>query len=958
MAQKISVPAEIREQIHFDTLWAKVYDVVQRYAGENWTALADHDPGITLLQALTYITSDLSYRHTLPLIDLLTPAKTDRMYREKEGIFAPEFGPERALTCGPVTLDDYRRAILDLHNGTQFYFRDVQIQYELPNERYCYRYDAEERAFKFSTALSSPAPEDFVVHGGYTIWVATNPGINWKGGAKEVLETFLKEHRNLCETVNSTIRLEPQSLNINLIIDLEDDLSEQDAVALMADVFLCTDALVSPTALRSSAKALDAEGQGAEMIYRGPKLEHGWITQLPPPPESNAKKRSIDLRPLAGRLQKLPGVKQVLSVEPTNSEVEFDKYPWAWMGDSGGPDYTTLTNHVKFRKRGQSIVIDHQKLKEQLTIKLKTQQQQGIETEHPRVPYGRFRSPGDYYSAGERLPPCYQLQQEWEILDEKQKNAAKQLYQFLLPFEQWLANGCDQLAKLPSILSFDQRKGDSVWGGSKWLKMEDGFNGVKPEDVLSSVELNKLVKLIDTQSEDNDKELSILNYLLGYFGEDRASRTLLSVKPNEFREVQQGFLSQITSLAYERAAISVSKISALQRRIAARLGVGQELFEKNGKFPNKELPFYIIEHRQLLPAVPSCQVNKEWQKIEEVQHGQNTLTLTLLSVNEMKVGQLIDLQEGEGPNLLPIVANVIHTVSSTKDSAPGKYLNEVSINLAQHVRLKHSVPRIDKATWKWRYSEIWLKRKLYSLEYAKDQLNLTGNTPKRLSINKENRYPVDLKVNDVISLVCDSKQAKSVVPSLSETETLKSSPPTLLRATVLKLDPVQEWIEVDLENGTWPGDTSQYSWTVPYHKDIFSFTISVVLKREWLVQDSAGDPYLTDAWIRQIVAEEVPSHITTKIHWLNEQQYKNFSTSYDAWQMNGMTLGDRSYELLEQLSIGYVPVDTRTGIGVTHIFKESERAIKDLGEKEKNDGQKESEIIKRYEEAQLLYVGK
>ncbi|WP_225815080.1 hypothetical protein, partial [Photorhabdus antumapuensis] len=77
--------------------------------------------------------SDLAYRHSLPLRDLLTPKKEQQP--PDDGIFPQEFGPQQMLTCGPITTEDYRRALLDLHSSDAvsekstgyFFFNDVQL---------------------------------------------------------------------------------------------------------------------------------------------------------------------------------------------------------------------------------------------------------------------------------------------------------------------------------------------------------------------------------------------------------------------------------------------------------------------------------------------------------------------------------------------------------------------------------------------------------------------------------------------------------------------------------------------------------------------------------------------------------------------------------------------------------------------------------------------------------------
>lgn len=145
----------VKEDIHFDRLLNQAHQVVEDQAGKLWTDTAEHDPGMTILEGICYGASDLAYRHTLPLQDLLTPALSE----PQKGIFPREFGPHRALTCGPITADDYRKALLDLHSndwpvenaghGGDFLFRNVQLVREPEAERYAYWYDSEKREYSF-----------------------------------------------------------------------------------------------------------------------------------------------------------------------------------------------------------------------------------------------------------------------------------------------------------------------------------------------------------------------------------------------------------------------------------------------------------------------------------------------------------------------------------------------------------------------------------------------------------------------------------------------------------------------------------------------------------------------------------------------------------------------------------------------------------------------------------------
>ncbi len=93
---------------------------LQRLAGQTWTDHNLHDPGITILEVLSYALTDLSYRTTHPVEDLLAPApqadqdtatqgEAGSARRDDAGCFTAA----EVLPCSPVTLMDYRKLVID-----------------------------------------------------------------------------------------------------------------------------------------------------------------------------------------------------------------------------------------------------------------------------------------------------------------------------------------------------------------------------------------------------------------------------------------------------------------------------------------------------------------------------------------------------------------------------------------------------------------------------------------------------------------------------------------------------------------------------------------------------------------------------------------------------------------------------------------------------------------------------
>jgi hypothetical protein len=86
---------------------------LERSGSAQWTDYNTHDPGITILEALAYALTELSYRTGLPIEDLLAPAATGPV---PEGLYPDQtfYTPRTILTVNPTTAEDVRRLLIDL----------------------------------------------------------------------------------------------------------------------------------------------------------------------------------------------------------------------------------------------------------------------------------------------------------------------------------------------------------------------------------------------------------------------------------------------------------------------------------------------------------------------------------------------------------------------------------------------------------------------------------------------------------------------------------------------------------------------------------------------------------------------------------------------------------------------------------------------------------------------------
>ena len=77
MLSQLTIPKQTEQTaLNREQLYALGLKHIQRLSSEIWTDYNLHDPGITTLELLCYALTDLSYRASFPIADLLA-TKTD-----------------------------------------------------------------------------------------------------------------------------------------------------------------------------------------------------------------------------------------------------------------------------------------------------------------------------------------------------------------------------------------------------------------------------------------------------------------------------------------------------------------------------------------------------------------------------------------------------------------------------------------------------------------------------------------------------------------------------------------------------------------------------------------------------------------------------------------------------------------------------------------------------------------
>lgn len=932
MSKKNALFPEVKDAIEFSALWQQVSEIITTLSGDVWSDTGDHDPGITMLQSATWNCSDLSYRTSLPLNDLLTA-------KDQETLFPIEFGPDNVLTCNTVTAEDYRRALLDLHSrdisldtlSQDFLFSDVCLIKEPEESRFHWWYNEDEREYSFKEPTDAENVIKLTLRG--NVWLSVIPTRYTQSLSSEnidkvkvYLDNFLADHRALGEQVSRITWLEAVSFIPKMTIELSENISDVNQVA--AEIYQVLETFLRPTAVHYTTEQKRALGEQNEAIFEGPRLQYGWLHMEPSliSPEGYL----INLSPLITQLLAIPGVDSLnsLSIDTDTKYITPVKgEDWSWQVTGGyfpllwGETPLSLLASVGgpltlVAKGGIRVELDSQIMASYLTVP------DVVQIVPMELPAGRVRDLNSYTPVGQRLPECYFLQQPNSVIDE----STRALHQFLLLADQLLVDGNAELALLPELLAFKQR-GNFI-RGTQWPYINTSVQQdihLPYAEILRDFQQQNASIFLDEDGKSNwgnfFRELDFIEYLLGYFGTHRADLPLTLDFP-DFLATQRAYLAQQPELGYNRTNIRIDRVSALQKRIAARIGLGSICFDDNPDLT--QLPFYLIEHRQLLPQLPDSTYDSEHTPAEfKVDEPKVTLTQSG-SAGKIILGQLIDLIAIEGDSRLYVRRLLV--IDTKGDS--------FTCSTDNSQQLLNNIERLTTAfsggNLRWQNSNVWLQDMDYRLNYAATELQPSDKQQRLLASNAQSPYPAMVRVDDVIVL----RPAGLQFSMRGGNENLSTvvDPDWKLEATIKAVDPITGTLLIEKASDSttdFPSEENsfRYQWTFSRTTyataDRFSFVVSAVFNHSLLDKENIEPERLVE-WVQETIMAEFPAHVSLINHWLEEAAFRNFGAIYARWQNSGAPLGDDAFAIMQILTLGHLPI-TQLEIGLMRIATEAQR---------------------------------
>lgn len=480
----------------FSQLLQQGINLVQQYSGSIWTDYNEHDPGITILEELCFVITELYLRTGMPMNDILTGPNGDFPAADNAFYTAAEI-----LHNHPLTPGDFRRIIIDQ-------VREVGNAWIKP------------------MPLVSTKTGTVGITGMYEVQldlIKEPPSDEIKQSIVQVVKNLLNLHRNVCESFVNVNLLEHELVSVTFDVYVDSSANLED---LLASLLLNMQKYIRPGIDFYTLSQLQERGWETGAIFEGPRLTHGFI----PDEELTDRTTEISVAELLKFAFSIQGTRSIsnLSIGVTGSGAMTSTTYKVSDGKVAVLDVITSLDNITVYSNNVSCHFNKNLVISKMNeLSNKTGQSRKVnlppqQLDIPIVP-GVYRNPGKYFSVQNDFPSIYGIGESGPAEDFGLRKAqALQLKAYLLFFEQTLADYLSQLENIRNVFSTSAQQQTyfyqpvySVPGITEVVNTTK----IAPAATENQYEtgLKKLYKHIDNVS---DRRKQFLEHLLNRFGID------------------------------------------------------------------------------------------------------------------------------------------------------------------------------------------------------------------------------------------------------------------------------------------------------------------------------------------------------------------------------------------------------------------------------------------------------
>lgn len=615
------------DDLNFDFLRKKGIEYIEALGSKYWTDYNTHDPGITMLEVLSYAITDLGMRINLPIEDILSDTSNSL-----EGQF---FKASEILPNNPVTQNDYRKLFIDTKPEI---IKNCWLK-KYPKKMFV---NCKDGKLAYSIDLLGLDPAEYELYakeieikGFYTVLVDVYDALECDADETEVssfitnnIESLIFEkyhnYRNLCEDLVEVIEVETQKIAVCAEIDIEPEADEE---LIYAKIQFKLDQYLSPSPHFFSLKQMFEKGYTSDDIFEGPLLEHGFI----PEEELNQStlRTEVRLSDIIAIIMKIDGVKVIKDITLNNcpEDGSTPENVWNICVKENKKPVLCCKSTFNFTKGLLPLTINEEKAEEYLTI-LKENDAHLLEessaNKEIEIPSGVYTDTSAYTSVTNNFPENYGIGEVGlsEAAGTERKAKAKQLKGYLLFFDQIMASYFKQLNNVKNLLSINSDLTQTYF--TQAISDMDGFDEIVTSAYTNAVtELHEdsLFKNLDDKIK---RQNQIKDHLIARFAERFSEYAFLmkSIYGSAADEIvlqnKRDFLASYNLTSSQRGSAfnyynqplsnlwDTFNVTGLENRIAGLLGIKTETNPATGKkgIQRKNISDLFVEIYDSLPAMP------------------------------------------------------------------------------------------------------------------------------------------------------------------------------------------------------------------------------------------------------------------------------------------------------------------------------------------------------------------
>ncbi|MDN3689965.1 hypothetical protein [Cyclobacterium jeungdonense] len=565
----------IRSNDDLDFLFLREQGIlyIQELSRSIWTDYNTHDPGITVLEVLCYAITDLGYRLSLPVQDLLFEGDK-RNYLNDHFHLGPEI-----LPCKALTELDYRMLFIDLQGVKNCWL-----------ESYTKTVYADCKNFKLSydsgiwEGLPQKYHRSFELKGLHRIIVDTEPEVTIESIRKQVFRLY-HANRNLCEDLVEVVGVITQPIQVCAIIDIAPEANEEQVSAIIQWKI---EQYFSPDLQFYSFQEMTAKGYSMDQMFEGPSLNHGFLD--PEEVRQASLRTEVRQSDIIQLVMEVEGVNSIRDIRINNCEDGSVQGSWVLQIDPGKKPGLCDKSKFNFYKGLLPVNVNEREVnayKNRLRREKYDAQYQGNAKE-PSMPKPEHYPLGEYISIRNDFPEVYGVGPVGlpESIEEERKVQTEQFKAYLTFFDQILGSYFKHLSQVKSLLSVFTTS-ERTYFSQAITDIGDEAGFLNKEYTHTSFQEG----LFSEFDESNSRNQKIKDHLLARFAEkfseyafimkkiygEGADQQVLDTKSYFLKEYGKFSVERATAMNYYRQPLSFlwdsNNTSGVEERVALLAGI-------------------------------------------------------------------------------------------------------------------------------------------------------------------------------------------------------------------------------------------------------------------------------------------------------------------------------------------------------------------------------------------------